>query len=391
MTMSLNGPVNNFNHASGAVVVTGIGLVTPLGLDRETTWKNLLAGQTAIFSTDSGLEARVGEFSPNGSHSRAGAFAVQAASEAARNAGLSPDELATLEAGCAIGQSKPLLVGMADSFNPALVLASYTGWSLEAVVRNHLDLQGPTANVAAACATGVASIETAAAWIRSGRCDVAFAGASESSLSDFYRAGFRQMGVLAEGTDPRTVRPFDRARSGFAMGEGAAVMVLESEMHARRRGAKIICTLSSIRLRHSVLDAVRFDEDGTLVAKLIHETCADRRPSYVNLHGTGTVVNDAAEALGVRRAFGDGATGIVGGSTKASTGHLLGAAGAVEAAFCALAVRDGVAPPSIHIENPDPAVDFQLAGRGERAPVTSALSLSYGFGGQMAAVLFGKS
>jgi 3-oxoacyl-[acyl-carrier-protein] synthase II len=392
-----------------SVVVSGIGLVTPLGASRELTWRRLLNGETGIRGRENGLEAAVRGVSPNGARSRAGDFAVLAADEAFHQSGLDP---ANVDVGCAIGQSKPLLchceeqsdeaissmrsprplrgLAMTDpSLDPSLLLSSFTGWSLESVVKSHFRLNGPSANVTAACATGVASIETAAAWIRSGACDAALAGAAEASLFPFYRAGFERMGVLAQGDDPRNARPFDRRRTGFAMGEGAAVLVLESEKLCRRRGGVPIARLANAVMRHSSHDPIRFDDGGGDVARLVAAALRGRgAPSYINAHGTGTVMNDAAESRGLRTALGP-ASGAHVGSTKASTGHLLGAAGAVEAAFAALSVHDGVMPPSLHIEEPDPLCDFWLLrDEARRSDVRSALSLSYGFGGQMGAVLW---
>ena len=367
------------------VVVTGIGLVTPLGASREATWQRLIEGETGIRAERGALIARVRGVSANGAHSRAGDFAVVAAEEALAQSGL---DIASHDIGCAIGQSKPLFTddGAADA---QLLLASFTGWSLEAVVKTHFELNGPSANVAAACATGVAAIETAASWIRSGACTAALAGAAESSLTDFYRAGFSQMGVLAEGTNPSSVRPFDRARAGFAMGEGAAVLVLESEDACRARGGKPIARLGRASLQQSSVDPIRFDDDGRDVARLITAVCDGKpAPSYVNAHGTGTALNDAAEARGLARAFSAGANVWV-GSTKAATGHLLGAAGAVEAAFAALAIERGVMPPSLNVSEPDALCTFPLVSNAaRRGDVVSAMSLSYGFGGQMGAVLF---
>ncbi|MBV9079667.1 MAG: 3-oxoacyl-ACP synthase [Elusimicrobia bacterium] len=363
------------------VVVTGIGLMSPIGLGREETWKRLLAGESGIRPAAEGLEARVPTFSENGARSRAGDLAVMAAYEAFDHAGWTADG----EIGCAIGQSKPLFGSV------ELLISSFTGWSLDAVVRDHLDLSGPAAAVAAACATGVAAIETAAGWIRSGRCERALAGAAEANLIPFYRAGFMQMGVLAEGDSPAAARPFDRKRSGFVMGEGAAVLALESEESCRRRGGRVIARLGSVTLRQSLGDPIRQNDSGSDVARLVRAATAGRPPSYINAHGTGTRLNDLVEANGLYSALGDDVTNVLVGSTKASTGHLLGAAGAVEAAFCALAVRDQIAPPSLNLDEPDPACRFQLATAARRVAIDSALSLSYGFGGQMGAVLFERS
>jgi 3-oxoacyl-[acyl-carrier-protein] synthase II len=216
-------------------------------------------------------------------------------------------------------------------------------------------------------------------------------GASESSLNDFYRAGFRQLGVLAgETRGVRAARPFDRDRSGFVMGEGAAVLVLETGASAHARGAKTLARVGRTVLRQSAGDALRFDEDGSVVAALIRAATAGRvTPGYINAHGTGTIFNDAVESRGIRAALGARADQIPVSSTKAATGHLLGAAGAVEAALTVLALRDQIVPPTLNLDNPDCDADLDyVPQRARRVKLESALSLSYGFGGQMGAVVF---
>ena len=379
--------VSNWRRGQGeeGIVVTGIGLVTPLGNGREKSWDALLEGRSGIARTGGGLEARVRDFSPNGARSRAGDFALLAAEEAARHAGL-PLDAAPI--GVVIGQSKPIPFGHGDgALDPALLLGSFTGWSPEAAVRRWIGRSGPSANVSAACATGIAALETGARMIRDGACDAVLAGASESSLNAVYRAGFSNMGVLAEG-GPENVRPFDRERSGFAMGEGAAVLVLERASAARRRGARALARLGRVALRHSAGGAVRFDPEGTAVRRLV-ESVMEEGVDYVNAHGTGTRLNDAVEVRGLMMALGARAAGTPVTSTKAATGHLLGAAGAVEAAFCVLALRDQTCPPTLNWSASDAEDPFDhVPGRGRRTGITTAMSLSYGFGGQMGAVTF---
>ncbi len=394
------------------ICVSGVGMVTPLGPTREETWSNVIAGRTGIVSTEEGLAAPVVNFSPNGARSRMGDFAILAAAEALRHAGFDPASLRGANIGCAVSQSKPL---MGSSLNmqhfdkssifvqgsesqccmlrldPIMLLSSFTGWSAEAVVKREFGLSGPSMNVVAACATGIASIATAAHWIRSGTCEIVLAGASESSLHPLYRAGFERMGVLAKGGRPECARPFDLHRSGFVMGEGAAVLLLESGESLRRRGGHPLAQLLGIQLGHSSADALRFDPEGTAIASLIRRvTSKGESPDYINAHGTGTRFNDAAETKGIRSALGRSAARVAVSSTKASTGHLLGAAGAIEAAFCVLALRDHVLPPTLHLETPDPSCDLDCVPLKARpAPIQTALSLSYGFGGQLGAVLFG--
>jgi 3-oxoacyl-[acyl-carrier-protein] synthase II len=366
------------------IVVSGIGLVTPLGSSREKTWTRLIQGESAIEKKPHGFEARVYDFSLNGARSRTGDFALLAAAEALSHAGLTPRVLQKKVVGCAVSQSKPILSSMID---PALLFSTFFGWSPEAVIRRKFRLTGPGSNIVAACATGIASIELGAHWIRSGQCDVALVGAAESSLHPFYQTGFSQMGVLAEGESLLCVQPFDKNRSGFAMGEGSAVLVLEKKSSADRRGHKPLALLKAAVLQQSIADALRFDPSGESVERLIRHT--NVTPDYVNAHGTGTRYNDAVESRGLRLAFGAKADRIPVSSTKAATGHLLGAAGAVEAAFCVLAIRDQVVPPTLHLTSSDPVCDLDYVPQKSRKhAVQTTLSLSYGFGGQMGAVAF---
>lgn len=372
------------------IVVTGVGLVTPLGSSREKTWANLIDGKNGIAKTPEGLEARIYDFSPNGARSRMGDFAVLATGEALRHAGFNLDEIRGRNIGCAVSQSKPILMTTPD---PALLLASFFGWSSESVVKREFGLEGPSGNIVAACATGIASIQLGAHWIQSGQCDIAVAGAAESSLNFFYRSGFQQMGVLADECDGiRSPKPFDRYRSGFVMGEGAAVLVLESESFAQSRGAKPLARLLRASLGQSAHDPLRFDSDGSAVARLISQTTNGfDSPGYINAHGTGTLVNDVVETRGIKKSLGKSAWRIPISSTKAATGHLLGAAGAVEAAFSVLALRDQVVPPTLNFSQPDSECDLDyVPGKSRPAELDSTLSLSYGFGGQMGAVLFGR-
>ncbi len=376
------------------IVISGIGMITPLGSTREQTWSNLLAGCSGIVFTGHGLEAPILGFSENGARSRTGDFALVAAQEALRHAEINSSLIETKKIGCAIGQSKPLLKSADSStlLDPSLIMSSFSGWSAEAVVQREFGFSGPAQNIVAACATGIAAIELASSWIRSGLCDLALAGASESSLHPLYRAGFSQMGVLSEGNSPDCVRPFDANRNGFAMGEGAAILVLESKESARERGFPPLAVLRGARMKQNTSDAVRFDPQGEEIASLIRETIGSHRePDYINAHGTGTRYNDAVETKGIRLAFGAKAEKIPVSSTKAATGHLLGAAGAVEAAISILALRDGFIPPTLHLTTPDPDCDLDYVPHtARRQDLDSVLSLSFGFGGQMGAVLFGK-
>jgi 3-oxoacyl-[acyl-carrier-protein] synthase II len=236
----------------------------------------------------------------------------------------------------------------------------------------------------------MASLVQGAHWIREGLCDIVLAGAAEASLHPLYQAAFAQMGVLARGPLAEAACPFDVRRQGFVMGEGAAVLVLESGAALRRRGGRPLAELRGTALRQSPGDAVRFDSSGENIAGLIRGALpAGERPGYVHAHGTGTRYNDAVEARGLVLALGAGVADAPVSSTKGATGHLLGAAGALGAAFCVLALRDRQLPPTAHLRQPDPACPLDhLPHSRSVANLRSALALAYGFGGQMGAAYF---
>ncbi len=374
-------------------------MVSPLGLSAPVTWKNLIQGQTGIGVCVEGngpvLAARVLGFSPNGARSRMGDFAILAAKEALLNAGFEASEWSEQSIGCAISQSKPVLANEWGPFklSPDLLLSGFSGWSSENVVQRSLGLKGPAANVAAACATGVAAIQQSIFWLWSGECELVLAGASESSLNPLYWAGFENMGALVDAGDPKAARPFDKFRSGFSIGEGAAVMLLEKEDSLRTRGAKPLAFIKNVRMMHNPTDTIRFDEDGDYVARLILNVLRDsKKLDYINAHGTGTHLNDLQETRGIKKALGPEAYNIPISSTKAATGHMLGAAGAIEAAFCALAIHDQIIPPTLNLTTPDPDCDLDYVPHfARKKTVQTAMSLSYGFGGQMGAVIFERN
>jgi 3-oxoacyl-[acyl-carrier-protein] synthase II len=384
----------DWSNEKDPLVVTGLGLVSPLGVGKAATWSRLIAGESAIRANGENLEASVINFSPNGARSRMGDFALLAAEEALKEARLfNADQKQSLRIGCCVSQSKPLIgTHHGLELDPALLLSEYFGWSASSLIPRYFSLSGPLTNVVAACATGLASLKVAEQWLNQNSCDVVLAGAAESSLNDFYRAGFHQMGVLADGPDPRAVCPFDQKRTGFAMGEGAAVLVLEKLSHAKKRKAAPLAVLARVVLQQSPLDILRFDEDGGSVARLLKSLMPEGElPGAINAHGTGTRINDRAETRGIKKNFGSAAQDIPISSTKAATGHLLGAAGALESALAVLSLRDGIIPPTLHLKHPDPECDLDYVSDGtRRRELKSTVSLSYGFGGQMGGVLFKK-
>jgi 3-oxoacyl-[acyl-carrier-protein] synthase II len=245
-------------------------------------------------------------------------------------------------------------------------------------------------NLSSACATGLQSVMAGAEWVREGRCDFVLAGAAESSLHPLFTSAFEQLGVLSNSGRPR---PFDKGRDGFLMGEGAAVFLLESRASAVRRDAKIYGTLLGWDFACDAHHATRFNSNGARIAGSLERALARAGVSagdvgYVNAHGTGTALNDRLEALALTAVF--GGRGAAVSSTKAATGHLLGAAGAVELAFTFLALRDGILPPTLNLSDPETAdLDFIPETSRARA-VRAAAALSFGFGGSIAAAVVGK-
>ncbi len=361
------------------VVVTGLGLITPLGSGRESSWSALAAGESGVLPSAAGRAASAPAAVPFSKDPRAVRFALSAAEEALLDAGFSGP--LGERGGVLVSCSKPLLHG--DGVLPPETVPH--------AVACEFGAEGPVMNLSSACATGVQSVMAAAGWIREGRCDRALAGASESSLHPLYLAGFEKMGVLSE---TGRVRPFDRRRDGFVMGEGAGVFHLETLDAARRRGAPIYGELTGWDFACDAHHAARFNSNGrrmadTLSRALRRSGLSPEDLDHVNAHGTATLLNDALETQALLSLFGGEKRPLV-SSTKGATGHLLGATGAVELAFCLLALRDGRVPPTLNLEEPETdRLDF-VPARSRAAAVRRAASLSFGFGGSLAAVVVEK-
>lgn len=388
---------------SQRVVVTGVGLASPLGPGRESTWRNLLSGLSGI----DGDAARVPL--PEDEFPRAVQLAVKGAAEALRD---SRREVVSLGErwGCVVSSSKPLIEQKEASAEPrrfAPIDGSGTDdppipsprdnfriWPAEEVphqAARAFGVRGPVMNVASACATGLQAVMVGAEWIREGRCDAVLAGSSESSLSPLYLSGFSQLGVLSR---QGKVRPFDRARDGFIVGEGAAVFVLESLAAARHGDAPIYGELKGWDFSCDASHATRFNSDGRKIAESLSRSL--RRAEvpasavgYVNAHGTATPLNDPLEARALRLVF-QGRRSLRVSSTKGATGHLLGATGSVELAFCLLALRDRRLPPTLNLTEPlTDEIDF-VAGVSQTRDLDVAAALSLGFGGPLATLVVGR-
>ncbi|OGR87449.1 MAG: hypothetical protein A3A86_02420 [Elusimicrobia bacterium RIFCSPLOWO2_01_FULL_60_11] len=371
-------------------MVTGIGLITPLGCSREKTWSAVRQGLPVAavrnaeeFPHDMGLYVRNAPFvTPKGTP-RIFPIALSAAVEALSQAGLDLDNADPQRVGCSVSVSKPVLSAEGSVlFHPDSVLR---------FLMEKLRLEGPAQNLVAACATGIHSILLGSRWLKEGLADAVLAGSCESSLHPLTISGFKNLGVLSK--EPR---PFDIRRDGFIMGEGAGILVLERADDARARGAKILAEVSGCAVGSDSEHPVRFKEDGSSVSRVMARALADadiraEEIGYINLHGTGTAANDALESRAVKLVFSSGAVKTAVSSTKGSTGHLLGAAGSVEAGLSCLALRDGFVPPTAGLEQNDPRCGLDYTpGRGISKEIHHVLSLSFGFGGPIGAVVLSR-
>lgn len=400
------------------IAITGVGLVTPLGVDRESSWQGLLAGRRAVQWLD---EIDVKGFQPKfpGEPRLFGArvpleipgsdrmvtFAKLAAREAVRHAGISPAELR--DAICVIGTSKIDLQQVDHWLDPvtsemqqALFTDVFFPSQAASAVAEELGCEGGAHSPVAACATGLLSLIQTANLIRSGQCHVALGGAADSSLHRGVLASYRRLGVLARpGNDPGTCcRPFDAARTGFAVGEGAAVLVLEDWEHARARGASILAEWEDGLTSSESFDLIRTDRHGSALARLIQRLLNRRGISpeeidAVSLHGTGTILNDLSEGAALRTVLGARHRPIDVFGLKGAIGHLMGAAGAVETAACILGLARGRSLPTVNHQKWEEVFDKRpLRFNFCRSDTyRRMLKISLGFGGTLAAALVKSS
>ena len=395
------------------VVVTGIGLVTPFAATREISWNAIRSGGRAVrWLNADDLDGPL----PNGIRFAGAPHAARfepvielannAAQEAIQDSGLSANSLADIadRCGCVIGTSKVGLRSFAREFRSMTDdrSSATNNWNQlwpDAAVRSvasTFDLRGPSLCPVAACATGLVSIIRGADLVRSGECDVVLAGSTDASLVPMVLGSFQRLGVLARGIeDPAyACRPFDAQRSGFVIGEGAAVLVLERLEMAQARGASIYAEFVGGGMANDPSGITQVEPDGASLAWLIRDVLRRAKVSpqdidYINLHGTATRANDVAETRAVRAAFGAHADRILCSSLKGAIGHLLGAAGSVETAVTLLALRDQVAPPTVNLETSDPQCDLDYVAKSARpARLRNVLKLSLGFGGHLAVGLF---
>ncbi|MBD3270923.1 MAG: hypothetical protein GF384_00110 [Elusimicrobia bacterium] len=374
------------------IVVTGIGMVTPLGMDRETTWENCIASRTGIREINGKLIPAAGiipDLRDRPSSKRAALISLMAASEALMDSGIHPEQDTHICIGSTVSCSKPPL--------DTIIQGCFTHPS--DVLQRYFKFTGPVTRYAAACATGLVSIHAGMRMIQMGLCDMCLVGSIESSLDDLYCAGFVRLGVIADTSKGhgKAVRPFEQNRSGFLPGEGGAVMVLEKKSHVLGRQGHMYGEISSCSIGNDAHDPVMFNAGGKCIAEVIQNALSQAGMStyddcYINAHGTGTRLNDWLETQAIKQTFGRKAYHIPVSSTKAGTGHLLGAAGSVETALCLCAIRDQIIPPTLNYEIPDPECDLNYtAFHAQHKTISRAVSLSYGFGGHIGAIVLKKT
>jgi 3-oxoacyl-[acyl-carrier-protein] synthase II len=390
------------------VVVTGRGVVSSIGESPDAFFEALLAKRSGIadgISACADFDPEVA-MSPNEARrsDRYTQLAVAAAAQAVEEAGV-PDGIDPERLGVIVGTGVGGLVtlqaeceawleggdrAVSPHFVPMMMPNAAAG-----TIAIKIGARGPGFSVSSACATGGHAIGEAMRMIDRGEADAVIAGGTEAALTGLCIAAFRRMGALSrEGVS----RPFDAGRDGFVMGEGAAVLVIEREEHARARGAKIFARIAGYGASNDAFHITQPDENGrgakqAMLATLKDAGAAAGDVGYINAHGTSTPFNDKIETLAIKQVFNGSATPPPVSSTKSHIGHLLGAAGAVEALVLVEAVRRGVMPPTINYEQPDPDCDLDYVPEGPReAPgLELALSNSFGFGGQNACLAVAKS
>ncbi|MDD3838755.1 MAG: beta-ketoacyl-ACP synthase II [Phenylobacterium sp.] len=420
------------------VVVTGIGLITPLGQGREHVWKELLAGKSGLGNITTfdasdyacrvaGEVPRVdgrggggpdvpGSFDPDQTMSAKDRrrvddfilYAIAAADEAVRDAEWTPEDEAERErTGVMLGSGIGGLASIEATSvelhekGPRRVSPFFIPSALINLASGQVSIRygfkGPNHSVVTACATGAHAVGDAARLIKYGDADVMIAGGAEAAICPVGIAGFIACRAMSTGFNDeptRASRPYDKDRDGFVMGEGSGVLVLEELEHAKARGAKIYCEVVGYGLAGDAYHITAPAEDGDGGYRAMRAAIRDAGidPSdidYINAHGTSTPLGDEIELGAVERLLGQAAAKVAMSSTKSATGHLLGAAGAIEAAFTALAIRDQIAPPTINLDNPSVETTLDLIPhKAKPMPIEVALSNSFGFGGTNASVVF---
>jgi 3-oxoacyl-[acyl-carrier-protein] synthase II len=405
------------------VVITGIGVVTPLGIELETFWNNLTNGVSGIrkiqsFDT-SAFDTRIGgevvDFDPKKYFKnpkdvrrtdRFTHLAMGAAHSAMKDSGIEADKIDRRDrfgviVSSGIGGLKTLqdqqniLMTKGPSRNSPFTIPMLISNMASGLISMEYGLQGPNLCIVTACATSNNAIGESWRIIKFGDADIFLAGGSEASIVEIGLGGFSAMRALSTRNDEpeRASRPFDRDRDGFVMSEGAGVVVVEELEHAKARGARIYCELAGYGLSSDAYHMTAPPPAGegagrAMKMALDHAGLTPNDVDYINAHATSTGLGDISETHAIKGVFGDYARKVGISATKSMTGHLLGGAGAIEMAACALSIRDGIIPPTINLENQDPECDLDYtANKAKERPIRVAINNSFGFGGHNATLV----
>ncbi|MCW8907539.1 MAG: beta-ketoacyl-ACP synthase II [Sedimenticola sp.] len=404
------------------VVITGLGMVAPVGHTVKAAWENILAGKSGIqpithfdiepFSVHFGgpiYDFDVTQYVPKKDVRKMDKFihyGIAAGSQAIEDSGLEITEENSRRIGVAVGAGIGGITGIENSYHaylnggPRKISPFFVPANIVNMVAGNLSikygLRGPNYSIVSACSTGTHNIGEAARLIRHGYVDVMVAGGAEMATSPVGLGGFAAARALStRNDDPQGAsRPWDRDRDGFVLSDGAGVMVLEEYEAAKARGATIYAEVAGVGMNSDAYHMTAPSVGGEGASECMVLALEDgginlEEVDYINAHGTSTPAGDVAETLGIKRAFGDHAYKLAVSSTKSMTGHMLGAAGSVEAVFSALAIRDQVAPPTINLENQDPECDLDYVPNSAREmKIDVALSNSFGFGGTNGTLAF---
>ncbi|HEY5729115.1 MAG TPA: beta-ketoacyl-ACP synthase II [Anaerolineales bacterium] len=406
------------------VVITGMGTVNPLGLTVEESWKNAVNGASGVGPItlfDPSLlnvhfAAEVKNFAPDQymdpkearRRDRFEQFGVAAAKDALANSGLEITDENSGRIGVlvssAVGGIKSLSDAVITNFtegprrvSPFLIPMLMPNGAAGMIAIDN-QIKGPCFSVASACASGVDGIGTAFLMLKAGMIDAAVTGAAETTICSVGVAAFDRVGAMSRRNDDysMTPQPFDKNRDGLVMGEGAGVLVLERESSAKKRGANILAELAGYGATADAFHVTAPHENGdggaaAMRMALDSAQANDDELGYINAHGTGTSLNDLSETRAVKSVFGERAYQIPTSSTKSMTGHMMGATGALEVIFCVQAIRDGILPPTIHYETPDPECDLDyVPNQAREKKITLAISNAFGFGGHNAVLAIRK-
>ncbi|HUJ13212.1 MAG TPA: beta-ketoacyl-ACP synthase II [Thermoanaerobaculia bacterium] len=403
------------------VVITGIGMISPLGVGNDPTWRGLIEGRSGVhkitkfdasayacqiagevhgFNPEEWIEKKEVKKSDTFIH-----YAVAAAQMAITDSGIDSTKEDGDRFGVIIGSGiggLPLIEEMHRKLlerGPSRISPFFIPGLIVNLASGHISIRfncrGPSSAPATACATGAHAIGDACKIIQRDEADLMFAGGSEAVITPLAVGGFSAMRALSTRNDDpeHASRPFDAARDGFVMGEGAGVVLLEERERAIARGAKIYAELTGYGMSSDAYHITSPSEDGAGMSRVMQRALKDaglglNEIQYITAHGTSTPVGDRIETLAIKTVFGDQAYKIPVSSTKSMTGHLLGAAGGLEAAICALVIKHQILPPTINYETPDPDCDLDyVPNKARPAKVTNALSNSFGFGGTNASLI----